>query len=1232
MSIDVCPNTTSKEWLALEAAYGEDGAYRKWLENGKEIPGVSNFAMGNAKNLIEDLQRNVEMGVVVNPNLENTAKLINKEDEKRIEINPNLLNTEVGIHEFGHVALDLLGGMNNPIIKAGASRLKGSDLEKTLREKYPVNESFTEEMFQKELISSAFTKSSYDTWKTNTEKANAISRWKTAYFKLLKKETGINEEVAKKLASKSFQDDEKNKIEEDIEYRLYGIRPSPAAAPASAKQKKLAKEALGIITSKIELLRRKIDDSNKGQQSALASLIELQKKLSTYRADLAIAEFILLARHQTDIILEKFEEYEKDPEKATLHTIQYLNNSMLSFDPQLLRDISQDLTPEQSEVKKELDKILIAQMGIQEKFKRLSVSLVKKEFGTGVFTKVKAVFARKAEIEFNKNNREEESSEKKEKRKEYIEKYLEDNAEKIEERKEEKLDSFLTTIEKDISTIDAFINNPKDMNSDIIREVAKLFDKADFEIQQESVFMARKAEMLNKKYEQYFGKFSDQKKKWEPILAVDEDGEIAPGLVIKGSSKWKQIKSTGGKYKGTPVEEMYDFLLELSEETDGKLPPRGRLDGRLPVLNKNTFERIAENGIFTAIKEGTLDIFKLRKEDTDSGQIEDESTEKKEEDIRSSMDDTVKVLSTQAGEEKKVIPINFRGKIKETEQSYDVLSLMVLDSHQAINYENKSKLASTVEVVLSLVSEAKVLQRSGFMGRLKEQGDGRPQFKVGGSNTYDALERLIENRLYGIQTTGDPKLAKMSQKIKQYVSIINLFGNYLSAGANFTQGLAMVFMEGAGAQFYNTKNVMRAERKYWKSIPSNISDASRHRAKGKTNLLRELFNAQSEWTVLEHQFSKDNGLKRNANLGTGLMANSAAEHSVQSIGMYAVLDNIKVKNKDGKYITKEGTVTENRSEAMSLDEAYEVGYQNTKTKKTISREAYEKLSKSQKEDYMDGVLHLNEKVVSTDRTQDEGTFEISQVLRRVNRDLFGNYDAKNKSALEAHAIGSLFGHMRQWMVPGFKKRYKGLQTLWIKDKDRKLGFRTLRNEELRDVDLDFNVETEEFEEGMYVSTVRWLGVMMRDIKALKFKILSESWKDLTEMEKRNIMRTASELAMMAAAYSSYVLLAGAMDDDNDDNLPAALATFYSRRLLAELMTYSNPVEWVRTFRSPAVSLSLLENAIKAISQTITDPTEVYDRGINKGKNKMIRKWLKLTPAKILDKDVEESLKWLKRGY
>lgn len=1222
--MSVCPNISSPEWKNLVEQHGEDGAYKKWLENGKEIPGIVNMNMGQVGQLVKDLQKNINMDVVMNPDMDVSGRVIKVNGDHRIEINPNLLQSDTIIHEFGHVYIDLLGGLDNPIIRAGVNRLKGSELETELRQKYP---DISEEKFQKELLSTAIGMEGVKIFQSNSQKAGLIQKWIDAFFRNLKKLIGIKENVAKELAKDLLQDRvEKNNLVGNIEEDLYEQR-TESTDSASANKKRLAEQALGVITSKIEILKRNIDSSNTGQTKALAELIQLQKKLKRNRAEKAISEFIMVAEKQTNVILKKFSEYEKPNSDVPLRTMKYLRDSMLAFDPGLLQAISEDLTIEQSDLQKELDKISIAQGKIQSSFRKLANKIVMKEINPD-FLKIEKKYARKAEIEFNKKNREKESKEKEEKRQEYVDQYVEQNSKTIEKEKEAKMETFLTVIERDISTVDSFINNPKDMNSDIIREVTHMFDKSDFEIQQESMLMAKQAESISKRYFDFFGKKNNQKEQWSPILEKDVNSkEAIPRLARKGSKQWQEIKMDGGKYKGTAVEEMYDFLQELSKSTDSKYPPKSRLKGKLPSINKNTFERVAENGLFTAIKEGTLDQFKLRQDDTDSGALKEDNKE----DVRSSLDDTVKVLSTQAGEERKVIPIHFRGKMQESDRSYDVLSSMILDAHQAISYDHKRKLTNTVEVMLELVGTATVSQRSGLARRLKVNLDGAPQTSDKESNTYKALESVIENRLYGIRTTGDPRLAKMASKVKSYVSIINLFGNYLSAGANFTQGLAMVFMEGSGAQFYSVKDVMAAEKKYALDAPSVISDVGRTRDKSKTNLLREKFNAVSDWNVLDNDFSKNNALKRNANIGAGLALNRTAEHSVQSIGMYSVLNNIKVKDKDGDFIDKDGNKTQDRSKAMSLDEAYESGAQNVKTKETISRDDYNKLTESQKRGYVDGVLHLHPKVSSTERTKDEGTFEISQVLRRVNRDLFGSYDPKNRSRLERHAIGSLFTHMRGWMVPGIKKRWKGGHSLWIKDKNASLGFRAAKNEELRDVDLDFNRETNEFEEGMYISSLRFLTTLVQDANKLKFAVLSENWKDLTEMERNNIRRTASEIAMMAAAYVTYVVLSGAMEDD-EDNFMASLGAFYSRRLLSELMTYTSAAEVARTFRSPAVTLSLLENVIKAVVQTTTSPLEEYERGRHKGENKAVVAWQKITPLKMFDKDVEASLKFLQRGY
>ena len=1222
----ICPNISSQEWKNLVAEYGEDGAYKKWLENGKEIPGIVNMTMGQVGSLVKDLQKNIDMDVVMNPDMEVSGRVIKVNGDHRIEINPNLLQNDTIIHEFGHVYIDLLGGLSNPIIKAGIARLRGSELEKEIKRKYP---DLSNEAFDKELLATAVGLEGEKIWKRSPKKASLISKWITAFYKNLNKLIGIKPNIAKELAKDLLQDRvAKESLTGNIEAELYEQRASDSSKDtASARQKKLAEDALGVISSKVEILKRNLDQDNKGQAAVLAELVSLRKKLKKNRAEKSIADFVIVAEKQTNKVLEKFREYEKEGNEVSLRTMKYLKDSMLAFDPGLLQAISEDLTPEQSDIQAELDKIAINQDKADRLFRKIGNKLVMQEINPK-FEKIEAIYRRKAEMEFLKKNREKDSKEKKEKKEEYIAEFLEEFAEEIEQKKKERMDTFLTYIEKDISTIDSFINNPKDMNSDIIREATHMIDKADFEIQKESVFIARQAESLNKAYTEYVGKFNDQKKQWEPILSKGENGEVLPELARKGSPTWSEIKNNGGKYKGTPVEEMYDFLIETSKETDKRVPPKFRLDGSLPSLNKNSFERVAENGLLTALREGTIDQFKLRKEDVDSGQ--ELTDDEKDNEVRSSLDDSVKVLSTQAGEERKVIPINYRGKMEESDRSYDVLSLMVLDAHQSIQYEKKHRIANTLEVMLELVNTAKIEQRSGLAGRLKKNLDGAKQLKEGDSNTYRALESVIESRIYNIKTTGDPTLAKISSKVKSYVSIINLFGNYLSAGANFTQGNAMIFMEGAGSQFYSVKDVMTAANKYRKDLGSTIADSSRQRDKGLTNLLREHYNAVSDWNVLEHEFSKNDAIKRNANLGAGLVFNKVAEHSAQSIGMYSVLNNIKVKDKDGSYITKSGEKTEDRSKAMSIDEAYESGAQNIKTKKTISREAYVALTESQKKGYIDGVLHLNELVTSTDRTEGVGNFEISQILRRVNRDLFGSYDPNNKSIIERHAIGALFTHMRGWMIPGVKKRWKGGHSLFIKDKKAALKFRTIKSDELRDVDLDFNRETNEFEEGMYISTMRFVGSIAQEANKLKFQVISENWKDLTDLEKRNIQRTASELAMMAAAYISYVVLEAAMDDEDD--LMATLAAFYSRRLLSELMTYTHPFEWVRTFRSPAVTLSLIENVLKAIHQTASSPTEEYERGRNKGKNKAVQAWMKLTPLKILDKDVEASLKYLQKGY
>jgi len=565
------------------------------------------------------------------------------------------------------------------------------------------------------------------------------------------------------------------------------------------------------------------------------------------------------------------------------------------------------------------------------------------------------------------------------------------------------------------------------------------------------------------------------------------------------------------------------------------------------------------------------------------------------------------------------------------DRSFDVLSLMLLDAHQANTYESKHKLTHKVEYVLERVREADVYDRGKMQNLLKVNSKGNPQLKEGDSNVYKALESMIENRLYDIKTTGDPKLGKIAASIKKYVSIASLFGNYLSGGANLTQGMSMVFMEGAGSKFYKVKNVRRASAKYGSESVNIMADAGRRQPLAKVNLLMELFNANSGTEVIKAEYSKNSVFKREANVGAGLIANQSAEHIAQGIGMLSVLDNIKVKNAEGQYMDKEGNVVEDREKAMSLDEAYSSGFQNKNTSKTISAAAFNELSTKEKKNYFPGVLHLDTRVASTDRTEEGvNTFAVSQAIRRVNRDLFGNYDRENRSKLERLALGSLVTHMRGWMIPAINKRWRGANTLWMRDKEASFGIRTIKNHELRpEIDLFYNQETQSFEEGQYVSTLRYASSILEHVKALKFSMMSQEWKSLTDMEKKNIHKTLVELGMVALAMITFAVLEGLRkaSDEPEDEFALILASFYARRLQSELLTYVDPREWQRTLRSPAVSLNMMEKVTDAIIQTVSDPLEEYKVGDYKGQNKALKKWIQTTPAKAWYRDPMNSLKW-----
>jgi hypothetical protein len=157
--------------------------------------------------------------------------------------------------------------------------------------------------------------------------------------------------------------------------------------------------------------------------------------------------------------------------------------------------------------------------------------------------------------------------------------------------------------------------------------------------------------------------------------------------------------------------------------------------------------------------------------------------------------------------------------------------------------------------------------------------------------------------------------------------------------------------------------------------------------------------------------------------------------------------------------------------------------------------------------------------------------------------------------------------------------------------------------------------TEDYEEGMYRTTGRFFGHLAKDLGQLKFAMMSEDWNSLDDTEKANIHRTLTEVSFILAC----IVLIAAMEGtqatgSTKDSWRYNFVAYQIYRLRAELAFYMDPAETLKILRTPAASITLVENTMKIIeelSYTIMSGTfemERYQKGNEdlKGQMKIIK--------------------------
>ena len=679
------------------------------------------------------------------------------------------------------------------------------------------------------------------------------------------------------------------------------------------------------------------------------------------------------------------------------------------------------------------------------------------------------------------------------------------------------------------------------------------------------------------------------KKEGEQELAIKQTNEFKNKYYEDTKYSIHELEGIKKEYKNPQFDKMtsaqkeaYNYLILFNHESDA-LTPGNKLNYRLPAINKLGYERLTEGDIVKSTQDYISDSFKLKAYDTDLYGDLGES------------DGKVRQLASQGKHGFKSIAIPFRGNIQSKDQSYDLFGMALKNRYAALTFSNNSKVKESLDALLHVAGERDLVNHSGgrtLLNVIERLGVSKEEMieiedsiKGYTSNSYAALASILEDRLYGKHNIpsnwGDISIDKMSNALIKFAANSTLIFNVGSASANTLSGKIMNFFEAVKGIHFDRKNLRYGDKAYFNDFSNNVADVGAIRQRSKTNQLSAMFYGEAGmFEGMGINASQSSRVKRLLSTKTLHGLNTTAEHYISGTLMYSVLNNIKVIDRStGRYVTSSGALTDSRDEAMGMDQGYS-------------------LSKK-------GVYEFNHNwtVEGHAVVNDLAEQAISRKLITILANLQGNYDPTNKAMVQRYWYGKQAMFLRKWIVKGLDRRWRGGANMF-KDPA------TLELHQRR-----YNENTGEFEEGTYVTSIRFFKNMIKGAKEFQFQVASLEWNKLTDSEKANIRSAVSEMLIMLGAFASstvLALLAGKIDDDDEElkNTIYFLA-YVTRRAYGELMFYVpvNPNEALRILSTPAATMSTIESITRLTNQILSDlfsfEFEKYKSGANVNKIKSV---------------------------
>lgn len=571
---------------------------------------------------------------------------------------------------------------------------------------------------------------------------------------------------------------------------------------------------------------------------------------------------------------------------------------------------------------------------------------------------------------------------------------------------------------------------------------------------------------------------------------------------------------------------------------------------------------------------------------------------------------------------KKIIEEN--RKAHGTSIDFNLADTMKAFIKTALNHKYKSSIEIDMKIFKEQMKRQKIKVTNAkgdkIFDKIKSQIAGnRTEHEVSavGSNAEKHFTQWLDAVFYEDFELDEGLWSSGVNKMLDFTSLTTLGLNVFSGINNKLIGNLQERIESAGGTHFGYSHYREARKEYARSLTNYVADHNTDKASNITNGFIKYFDvliSQDEMSRKPEGKLRTIAHKLRQLKSAAYFMQHLGEHQIQNTTLLAMAKSHRIV--DGKIINF-NEFWEGRKHKISFDKKMTEAEMNEEFKKMEINYDIQKSLKEQFESYpkiiesfemKDGYLTLKEGVV----LEKNELFNFKQRVIGINQRLHGIYNTEDAAMFQREALGRLAMQFRKWMRPMWNRRF-----------GRRFGKK------------DYNERIRDYEEGMYVSTFKFVfnptinnwkeyKKLQEKTAAKAFKMVLDSikdtfthakirWHTLSEMEKANVKRTAWEFLFLVG-----VICLGFMfknikgEGDDDDNKGLVLALYQCDRLFGELTTFT-PMgivrEGNRLFSSPAPVFSTFEDVFKLGSNLFLYPfrdeeDREFKSGIYHGEDKI----------------------------